>query len=92
MLALVGAASGPVPPVDPQRLNAGGSLFLTRPTLKHYIETRDELRWRADEILSAVAAGMLRVSIGGRYPLDDAASAYRDLEGRATTGKLLLVP
>jgi NADPH2:quinone reductase len=91
-LALFGAASGPVPPVDPQRLNAGGSLFLTRPTLKHYVEPQDELRWRADEILSAVAAGMLRVSIGGRYRLDDAASAYRDLEGRATTGKLLLVP
>ncbi len=92
MLALFGAASGPVPPVDPQRLNAGGSLFLTRPTLKHYTATTEELRWRAGEILDAVVAGTLRVSIGGRYSLEDAASAYRDLAGRATTGKLLLVP
>ena len=92
MMALFGAASGPVPPVDPQRLNAGGSLFLTRPTLKHYTATRDELLWRGGEILDAIAAGTLRVSIGGRYPLDDAAAAYRDLEGRATTGKLLLAP
>lgn len=91
-LVLFGAASGPVPPVDPQRLNAGGSLFLTRPTLKHYTATTEELRWRAGEILDGVVAGTLRVSIGGRYSLEDAASAYRDLAGRATTGKLLLVP
>jgi NADPH2:quinone reductase len=92
MLVLFGAASGPVPPVDPQRLNSGGSLFLTRPTLKHYTATPDELRWRAEEILSAVADGELKVEIGGTYPLDRAAEAYRALEGRQTTGKLLLIP
>jgi NADPH2:quinone reductase len=92
MMALFGAASGAVPPVDPQRLNSGGSLFLTRPTLKHYTATREELLWRSGEILGAIAAGELRISIGGRYPLDDAQHAYRDLEGRATTGKLLVLP
>ena len=92
MLALFGAASGAVPPVDPQRLNAGGSLFLTRPTLKHYTATREELLWRSGEILSAIASGELAVDIGGSYPLDRAAEAYRALEGRATTGKLLLIP
>lgn len=92
MLALFGAASGPVPPVDPQRLNSGGSLFLTRPTLKHYTADAAELRWRAGDILGAIAAGELRVDIGGRYPLDEAANAYRDLEGRASTGKLLILP
>ena len=92
MLALFGAASGAVPPVDPQRLNSGGSLFLTRPTLKHYTQTREELLWRSGEVLTAIADGTLRLQIGGRYRLDDAASAYRDLQGRATTGKLLIVP
>ena len=92
MLALFGAASGAVPPVDPQRLNAGGSLFLTRPTLKHYTATREELLWRSSEILSAIASGELVLEIGGTYPLDRAAEAYRALEGRATTGKLLLIP
>jgi NADPH2:quinone reductase len=92
MLVLYGAASGPVPPVDPQRLNSAGSLFLTRPTLAHYIATREELVSRAGDILGAVADGTLQVSIGGRYSLDRAADAYRDLEGRRSTGKLLLVP
>ena len=92
MMALFGAASGPVPPIDPQRLNSGGSLFLTRPTLKHYIATREELLWRAGEILGAIADGSLQISIGGRYGLDRAGDAYRDLEGRATTGKLLIIP
>jgi NADPH2:quinone reductase len=92
MMALFGAASGRVPPVDPQRLNSSGSLFLTRPTLKHYVATRDELLWRAGEILAAIADGSLQISIGGRYELDRAADAYRDLEGRATTGKLLIIP
>lgn len=91
-LALFGAASGPVPPVDPQRLNSGGSLFLTRPTLKHYTATREELQWRAGEILAAIAAGELLVEIGATYPLEQAADAYRALEGRETTGKVLLVP
>jgi NADPH2:quinone reductase len=92
MLALFGAASGAVPPVDPQRLNAGGSLFLTRPTLKHYTATREELLWRSGEILSAIATGDLRLEIGATYPLERAADAYRALQGRDTTGKLLLIP
>ncbi|MCU1658394.1 MAG: qor3 [Pseudonocardiales bacterium] len=92
LLALFGAASGQVPPFDPQRLNAAGSLFLTRPTLMHYVATRDELLWRAGELLGAIAAGSLHVMIGGRYPLERAADAYRDLEGRRTTGKLIIVP
>ena len=92
MLVLYGASSGPVPPVDPQRLNRGGSLFLTRPTLGDYIDTRELLEWRAGEVLDAVAHGVLGVRIGGRYPLESAADAYADLEGRRTVGKLLLVP
>lgn len=92
MLALFGASSGAVPPVDPQRLNSGGSLFLTRPTLKHYAADRDELLWRAGEVLGAIADGTLDIAIGGRYALDDAATAYRDLEERRSTGKLLLLP
>jgi NADPH2:quinone reductase len=92
LLALFGAARGPVPPCDPQRLNSGGSLFLTRPTLAHYVASREELLWRASEVLGAIADGSLHVTMGGRYPLDQAADAYRDLEGRRTTGKLLLIP
>ncbi len=91
-LALFGAASGPVPPVDPRRLQEGGSLFLTRPTMGDYIATRDELEWRTSEILGAVADGSLKVDIGGRYPLADAQAAYDALAGRQTTGKLLLIP
>lgn len=92
MLVLFGAASGPVPPVDPQRLNRGGSLFLTRPTLGHYTATREELEWRASEVLEAAAAGTLEVRVGATYPLADAAAAHEALEGRATTGKVLLIP
>lgn len=89
-LALFGASSGPVPPFDPQRLNAAGSLFLTRPTLGHYTATRDELTRRADELFAAVAAGTLDVRVGATYPLAEAAEAHRALEARATTGKVLL--
>jgi NADPH2:quinone reductase len=92
MLALFGAASGHVPPFDLQRLNPAGSLFVTRPTLGHYVATRDELMERSGDVLGAIADGSLRISIGGRYGLDDGAQAYRDLEGRRTTGKLLVVP
>jgi NADPH:quinone reductase len=92
LLALFGAASGQVPPFDLQRLNPAGSLFVTRPTLGHYTADRDELLWRSGDVLAAVADGSLSVAIGGRYPLEDAPQAYRDLEGRATTGKLLIVP
>ncbi|MGH3772038.1 MAG: quinone oxidoreductase family protein [Pseudonocardiaceae bacterium] len=92
MLALYGAASGPVPPVDPQRLNSAGSVFLTRPALAHYIATRDELTWRASEVFGAILDGSLRITIGGRYSLADAGRAHQDLQGRHTTGKLLLLP
>ncbi|WP_138418535.1 quinone oxidoreductase family protein [Sinomonas gamaensis] len=91
-LVLFGAASGPVPPVDPQRLNAGGSLFLTRPTLKHHLLNPQERLWRSSEIFSAAADGSLTVRIGATFPLAEAADAHRALEGRATTGKVLLVP
>jgi len=91
-LALFGAASGPVPPVDPQRLNSAGSVFLTRPSLGHYVATRDELTWRAGEVFGAILNGSLRISIGGRYPLADAGRAHQDLQCRRTTGKLLLLP
>ena len=92
VLALFGAASGQVPPLDLQRLNAAGSLFVTRPTLKHYLLTRDELLWRGREIFDAVASGTLQVEIGGRYLFSEAQRAYEDLTGRRTTGKLLLMP
>ena len=91
-LAIFGAASGAVPPVDVQRLNAGGSLFLTRPSLAHHVADRGELLARAGEVLGAVADGSLEVAIGGRYPLTDAGAAYEALEGRATEGKLILIP
>jgi NADPH:quinone reductase len=92
MMVLYGAASGQVPPFDIQRLNRGGSLFLTRPTLVHYIADADELRWRAGEVFDWIARGELDVRIGGTYPLADAARAQRDLAARRTTGKLLLIP
>ncbi len=92
MMALFGASSGQVPPFDLQRLNPLGSLFVTRPTLADYIATPAELAERSGELFASIADGTLRVAIGGRYALDDVAQAYRDLEGRRTTGKLLLVP
>ena len=92
LLALYGAASGPVPPFDLQRLNTLGSLFVTRPSLAHYIATREELLWRAREVLGAVADGSLDIEIGGRYPLEEAATAYEALESRSSTGKLILIP
>ncbi|XVX22153.1 quinone oxidoreductase family protein [Actinomycetota bacterium] len=92
MMALFGGASGQVPPFDIQRLNSGGSLFLTRPSLGHYVATREELLMRAERVLGAVAGGRLDIAVGGRYPLTNAAAAYDDLEGRRTQGKLLLVP
>lgn len=91
-MVLCGASSGPVPPFDPQSLNPKGSLFLTRPSLGHYIATREELLERGDAVLSAVAEGRLEVRVGGRYPLEEAGRAHDDLEGRRTTGKLLVVP
>ena len=90
VMVLFGASSGPVPPFDIQRLNSGGSLYLTRPTLGHYIATREELQGRADELFRAVLDGTLEVRIGNRFPLAEAAAAHNALEGRATTGKVIL--
>jgi NADPH:quinone reductase len=91
-MVLYGAASGPVPPFELQRLNTGGSLFVTRPTLAHYIVTRDELLRRAGDLFGWIADGRLAVRVGGRYPLAEAARAHEDLGARRTTGKLLLLP
>ena len=91
-LALFGASSGPVPPFDPQRLNAAGSLFLTRPTLVHYTRTPDEFGWRAGELLDAIANGTITVTVSERYRLEDAEQAHRDLQGRKTVGSVVLVP
>jgi NADPH:quinone reductase len=91
-LALFGASSGPVPPVDPQRLNAAGSVYLTRPTLVHFTRTGDEFSWRAGELLDAIAAGSIAVTVSERYPLTDSGRAHEDLQGRRTTGSIVLVP
>jgi NADPH:quinone reductase len=92
MMVLFGGSSGQVPPLDPQRLNSGGSLFLTRPTLANYTADAGELLWRAGDVLGAVAAGQLNVRIGTEYSLAHAPRAHEDLAGRRTTGKLLLIP
>lgn len=91
-LALFGAASGPVPPFDPQRLNTAGSLFLTRPTLAHYTRNADEFSWRAGELLQAIADSKLTVTVSERYPLEQARQAHADLEARHTIGSVVLVP
>jgi NADPH2:quinone reductase len=91
-MVLFGQSSGPVPPLDPQILNAKGSLFLTRPTLAHYIATREELLWRAGDLFSWIAAGELDVRIDKTFPLAQAAEAHRYLEDRRTKGKVLLIP
>lgn len=92
MIALFGQSSGPVAPFDPQLLNQKGSLFLTRPTLVHYIATPDELRWRAGEVLGWIRDGSLDLRIDREVPLVHASEAHRALEGRRTTGKVLLIP
>jgi NADPH2:quinone reductase len=92
MLALFGQSSGPVAPLDPNVLNQKGSIFLTRPTLGHYVATREELAWRAGDILGWVRDGSLKLRIDREVPLVHAAEAHRALEGRRTTGKVLLVP
>jgi NADPH:quinone reductase len=89
-MALFGQSSGPVAAIDPQILNQKGSLFLTRPSLAHYVLTRDELMWRAGELFEWVERGQLDVRIGARFPLEKAADAHDALEGRMTTGKVLL--
>lgn len=92
MLVLFGAASGPVPDFNLQRLNSGGSLYVTRPSLAFYLRSAEERRWRAGEVFGAVADGSLTVRIGSRYPLAEAAQAHEDLQARKTTGKILLIP
>lgn len=92
LLALFGASSGPVPPVDPQRLNAAGSVYLTRPSTGFYLLDRAEFEWRAADLFGAIASGELNIRIGGRYKLEEAAQAHTDLQSRRTTGKLLLLP
>ena len=92
MLVLYGQSSGPVPPIDPLLLAQNGSLFITRPTLGDYAATPDELKWRAGEVLDSVASGKLNLTIDRELPLAQAAEAHRLLEGRATTGKLILRP
>jgi NADPH2:quinone reductase len=91
-LVVYGAASGPVPPFDLRRLAAGGSLFVTRPTLGSYVATRDELLARASDLFTWIGQGRLKAHIGGLYPLAEAARAHDDLAARRTTGKLLLLP
>src|ERR671921_40253 len=91
-MVLFGASSGPVDPVDPQILNQKGGLFLTRPSLAQYTATSEELLWRAESLFSWIGQNNLSVRIGGTYELSDVEQAHRDLEGRKTTGKLLLVP
>jgi len=91
-MVLFGQSSGPVPPLDPQILNGKGSLFLTRPTLAHYMVTREELLSRTNDLFSWIAAGELKVTIDTTFPLAQAAEAHRYLEGRQTKGKVLLVP
>jgi len=91
-LVLFGGSSGAVPPFDLIKLSQKGSLFITRPTMMHYTATREELEWRASEVLGSIEKGELRLRIHKVYPLAEAAQAHRDLEGRKTSGKLLLVP
>ena len=91
-MVLYGGSSGQVPPFDPQRLNTGGSLYLTRPTLAHYVADRAELLWRAGDLFAWIASGELDVRVGGQYPLADAPRAHEDLAARRTAGKLLLLP
>lgn len=92
MMVLFGASSGPVPPVDLSVLNPKGSLYVTRPSLAHYIATTEELQRRAEDVLGWIAEGKLKINIGLELPLAEAAEAHRALEGRRTTGKVLLIP
>lgn len=92
VMALYGAASGPVPPLELQELSDKGSIYVTRPMLGHYTLTREELEWRANDVMNWVNSGQIKVRIGGTWPLAEAAAAQAALESRATTGKLLLLP
>lgn len=92
MMALFGQASGAVGHFDPQILNSLGSLVLTRPSLTNFIQTSEELQWRASEVFDAMLSGDLTMTLGGSYPLADAAQAHQDLEARKSSGKLILIP
>ena len=92
MMVLFGQSGGKVPPLDPTILSTKGSLFLTRPNLAHYCASREELLWRAGDVFEWIASGKLKLAIDRTYPLAQAAQAHRDLESRATAGKLLLIP
>jgi NADPH2:quinone reductase len=92
MMVLFGGSSGAAPSFDPITLSQKGSLFLTRPSLPHYIATRAELEERADSLFEMIAAHKLKLRIEHVYPLQDVQKAHRELEGRKTTGKLLLIP
>ncbi len=91
-LVLFGGASGPVEPFDLLELTKHGSLFVTRPSLQHYVARREELEQRSDEVLQMIVRGELKLRIHKKYPLEDVRQAHHDLEGRKTTGKLLLIP
>ena len=92
MMVLFGQSSGPVPPIEPNTLNPKGSLYLTRPGLPHYTATREELLWRAGDVLNWVAENKLKVRVDRVYPLKEAAKAQQALEGRETSGKVILQP
>ncbi|HKF49815.1 MAG TPA: quinone oxidoreductase [Terracidiphilus sp.] len=92
LLALFGGSSGAVPPVDLIQLSSKGSLFVTRPTLWHYVATREELEWRANDVLNWVATGELNLRMEHTFPLTEAGKAQDDMENRRTTGKILLEP
>jgi NADPH:quinone reductase len=92
MMVLYGGSSGPVPPFDPITLTQKGSLFLTRPSLGNYIATREELLARSGAVFGMITSGKLKLRIEHTYPLAEAQRAHRELEGRKTTGKLLLIP
>ena len=92
MMVSYGNASGPVPDIAPLLLSQKGSLFLTRPSLAHYAATPEELSWRAGDVLNWIVQGKVKLHIHKTYPLSETAQAHRDLEGRKTTGKLLLIP
>jgi NADPH:quinone reductase len=92
VMALYGASSGPVPPLDLQVLNVKGSLFITRPSLNHHIISRDDLLARAGDVLGWIKTGALKLRVEHTFPLAQAGDAHRALEGRKTTGKVLLLP
>jgi NADPH2:quinone reductase len=91
-MVLFGQSSGPIPPMDPGILNPKGSLYLTRPSLGHYTATRDELSWRAGDVLNWILDGSVKIRIDRTYPLKEAPKAHQALEGRQTAGKVLLQP